>query len=259
MSRFENVRGVLLDIDGTLLADAVAIPGAADAIARLRAARLPFRLFTNTSRRSRRAIADVLRAAGLSVDPDEILTPAALARRRIAGSGRTRALLLVPDEARADLDGVTAAAERPDWVVVGDLGDGFTHGRLSGAFRAIRDGAGFLALHKNRFWHDGARGWVLDAGAYVAALEYATGIEAELLGKPAPAFFRLALEDLGLQAGEVLMVGDDRRADIAGGRAAGCRTALVRTGRSEATRDGPGAEPDAVLDSIADLSLDEPA
>ena len=97
---------------------------------------------------------------------------------------------------------------------------------------------------------------MLDAGPYVAALEYATGVEAELMGKPSPALFRLALDDLGLQAADVLMVGDDREADIAGGCAAGLRTALVRTGRAEVSRPVPGADPDLVLESIADLLTD---
>ena len=144
-------------------------------------------------------------------------------------------------------------------MVVGDLGDRFTPERLNTAFRLIRQGASFLALHRNRFWHDGDRGWVLDVGPYVAALEYATGIEAELMGKPSPALFRLALDDLGLQAAGVLMVGDDREADIAGGHAAGLRTALVRTGRAAESRPVPGSDPDLVLASIADLLADRPA
>lgn len=256
MSTPSDPTGLLIDIDGTLLSDERAIPGADAALARIRAAHLPFRLLTNTSRRSRGTIAEVLRGAGLHVEPDEILTPAALARRRIMDSGRMGAHLLLPEEARIDLAGVREENERPDWVVVGDLGDGFTHARLNTAFRLIRQGASFLALHRNRFWHDGDRGWVLDAGPYVAALEYATGIDAELMGKPSPDLFRLALDDLGLMPAGVLMVGDDREADIAGGRAAGLMTALVRTGRAAESVPSSGADPDIIFESIADLLAD---
>lgn len=248
-------RGYLIDIDGTLLADDLPIRGAAETMARLRDAGLPFRLLTNTTRRPRRAIAAVLEAAGLGVTVPEILTPALLARRLILDSERKGAVLLVPSEVFVDFTGVRHDAERPSWVVLGDLGRGFTWERLNGAFRFLRDGATLLALHKNRSWFAGKDGLVLDAGAFVAALEYATGCRAIVVGKPSAEFFRLALEDLGLPAREVVVVGDDPETDIAGGAAAGCRTALVRTGKAIEGRPASRGKkrPDRVIDSIADL------
>lgn len=249
-----NIHGYLLDIDGTLLSDDRAIPGASETLSWLRAKGLPFRLLTNTTRRSRRAIAAALGAAGIAAVVPEILTPALLARRLILDSGRTRAALLIPPEARADLDGVLEDDQRPDWVVLGDLGRGFTWRRLNEAFRCLRAGASLLALHKNRFWFAGADGWVLDAGAFVAALEYATGSRAVLVGKPSADFFRLALEEIGLPASKVAVVGDDADTDVAGGAAAGCRTVLVRTGAFQAgPRPAAPPGPDRVIDSIADL------
>jgi ribonucleotide monophosphatase NagD (HAD superfamily) len=111
-------------------------------------------------------------------------------------------------------------------------------------------------LHKNRFWHAGEeRGWVLDAGPFVAALEYAAGVEAEIVGKPSGAFYELALADIGLPAGEVLVVGDDVVNDVRGGASAGCRTALVRTGKfEEGAAARAGVRPDLMLDSMADLA-----
>jgi HAD superfamily hydrolase (TIGR01458 family) len=248
------VRGVLLDIDGTLLAGDREIPGAAAVLDRLRAAGVPFRLATNTSRRSRNAIALALRAAGFRVEAHEILTPAVQARRHILDSGRIRAALLVTEDTRADLSGVEPDDEHPAWMVLGDLGPGFTYERMNAAFRCLRQGAGFLALHRNRFWHAGDLGWVLDVGAYVAALECASGIRAELMGKPSVDFFHLALADLGLPAGEVLVVGDDPETDVAGGAAAGCRTAWVRTGHQAGNGPGDaGPRPDILLDSVAGL------
>ena len=247
-------RGYLIDIDGTLLADDLPIRGAAATLVRLRAAGLPFRLLTNTTRRPRRAIAAVLEAAGLGATAPEILTPALLARRLILDSDRKRAALLVPSEVFVDFAGVLHDEERPSWVVLGDLGRGFTWERLNGAFRFLRDGATLLALHKNRSWFAGKDGLVLDAGAFVAALEYATGCRAIVVGKPSTDFFRLALEDLGMPAGDVMVVGDDPETDIAGGAGAGCRTALVLTGKAAGTRPAiRGKRPERVIDSIADL------
>ncbi len=248
-------RGLLFDIDGTLLVHDQAVPGAAELLADCRRRGVPFRLLTNTTRRARATTAAVLRDAGLAVDDAEVLQPAVLARRLILDSQHTRTGLLVPDDLRADLAGVEEDARAPDWVVVADVGERFDYARLNQAFRWLRAGARLLALHKNPCWQPSAeQGWVLDAGAFVAALEYGAGVTAEVVGKPSAAFFRLALEDLGLPARDVLVVGDDVTSDARGGAAAGCRAALVKTGKFRGTREElAGLRPDLVLDSIADL------
>ena len=210
---------------------------------------------TNTTRRPRAAVAEALRRAGLPLENGEILSPASLARRRILESGRTSAALLVPDESRADFEGVRVDEERPDWVVIGDLGPAFTWERLNLAFRGLRQGARLLALHKNRSWHPVPGEPVLDAGPFVAALEYACAISAEVVGKPSPAFFQLALREMGLAPGEVLVVGDDPETDGAGGRAAGCRVAMVRTGKFT----GSDADRVMIVDEKGPVHVDENA
>jgi phospholysine phosphohistidine inorganic pyrophosphate phosphatase len=254
LARVPGIRGILFDVDGTLLQNDRPIRGAPEMLDRLRALSLPFRLTTNTSRRPRSAIASVLRRGGFRVEDPEVLAPCVLARRRILESGRTRAAFLLPAAAREDFVGVVEDESRPDWVVVGDLGRDFTWERLNRAYHWIRGGAGLLALHKNRVWDNGLDGIVLDAGPFVEALEYAAEVTAEVVGKPSRAFFDLALADLGLPAGGALVVGDDLEADCAGGAAAGLKTALVLTGKSrrEEAERSP-ARPDLVLDSVAAL------
>ncbi|HXI01638.1 MAG TPA: HAD hydrolase-like protein, partial [Candidatus Saccharimonadales bacterium] len=183
----------------------------------------------------------------------EILVPASLAASRIRASGRRRTHLLVPAECLEDLGGIEPTEGEADWVVVGDMGPGFTFDRLNRAFHALRAGAGLLALHRGRFWRSDAGQIVLDAGPFVAALEYAAGVEAELVGKPARPFFDLAVADLGLDRGSVLVVGDDLENDVAGGARAGLLTARVRTGVPDAARPGVAERPDLDLGSIADL------
>lgn len=261
--KISGIRGVLIDVDGTLLAGDAAIPGAADALRHLRSRGMPFRLATNTTRRPRAAIAAVLQRAGIDVAPEEIVIPSSLACLRIVRSGLRRAALLIPETAKVDLPGVEEVDTSPDWVVVGDLGRGFTFDLLNRAFSWLGSGTPgqtrLLALHKNRYWHAGDEGLVLDAGPFVAALEYATGVEAEIVGKPSPAFFELALADLGIgelsmRAADVLCVGDSLPNDCLGAAAIGCRTALVKTGifDSDALAQAP-AKPDYVLESIAQL------
>lgn len=249
----DGIRGALVDVDGTLLHGDAAIPGAAEALARLRSRSIRLRLVTNTTRRSRAAVASTLRRVGIDVADEEVLLPAVLARARILESRRVRAALLVPEEAKGDFAGVVRDLESPDWVVVGDLGPEFTFEVMNRAFRALKNGAALLALHKNPFWHAGERGFVIDAGAFVAGLEYAVGIAAEVVGKPAAPFFRMCLRDIDLPAAEVVVVGDDPVNDAAGGAAAGCRTILVRTGKLTGTRDEERLPADLVLPSVAQL------
>jgi len=256
VSGIEGVCGVLLDVDGTLLVHDRAVPGAAACLKRLSAQGIAWCVTTNTTRRPRRLVADVLRREGLDVDHERILIPAVLARQAIVESGRRRALLLVADEAREDFDGVNEVEHSPDWVVIGDLGHDFTWDRVNQAFRGLRDGAGFLALQKNPWWDAGDGGPQIDAGAFVAALEFASGVEARVLGKPSRSFFEVACEMLGVDARRVLVVGDDAFTDGRGAGGAGCRIALVRTGKfSQAALREAGIAPSAVLDSIADLFL----
>ena len=122
-------------------------------------------------------------------------------------------------------------------MLVGNLGEGFTYGRLDAAFRHLVAGAELIALSKNRYWQTAGGGLSLDAGPFVAALEYASGKRSTCVGKPERAFFELALENLGLPAETVAMVGDDPELDIRGAQAAGLRGILVETGRYR-----PGAE-----------------
>ena len=254
MSWIEGIGGALIDVDGTLLSGDRAIPGTAEALGRLRERGIDYRLMTNTTRRSRSEQARALGAEGFEVEEREILMPAALARRRIMASDRADSFLLVPSAALPDFEGVPSNETDPAWVVLADLGPRFEWERFNRAFRCLMRGATLLALQKNPYWDPGD-GPQLDAGAFVAGLEFATGIDAVLIGKPSRDFFELALEDLQLPAEAVLVIGDDPLNDARGGAGAGCRTALVRTGKFQGEADlGPdGFRPDLVLDSLADL------
>lgn len=108
-------------------------------------------------------------------------------------------------------------------------------------------------MHKNRFWQT-EHGLQLDIGAFIHGLEYASGSEAVIIGKPSPAFFQMALDDMGLNKNEVLMIGDDIDSDVGGAQEAGLHGVLVRIGKYRKTyADASAIKPDYVIDSIADL------
>jgi HAD superfamily hydrolase (TIGR01458 family) len=249
----ERIEGLLLDLSGVVYVQDEAVPGAAETLTELRAADLSIRLVTNTTMRPRRSILERLERLGIEADASELLTPATLAARRCKEAGYGSVALVVLDELREDLEGVPEGDGKVDAVIVGDLGDGWDYEVLNGAFRRLMDGAELIALQKNRYWET-AEGLSLDAGPFVSALEYATGREAEVVGKPSESFFELALSDLGVSADHAAMVGDDVEADVGGAMDAGLAGVLVRTGkyREELVRES-GIEPTATVDSIADV------
>jgi phospholysine phosphohistidine inorganic pyrophosphate phosphatase len=253
MAALEGAEGLLLDLSGVIYVQDEAVPGAAEALERFRSNGLPLRLVTNTTMRPRRSILERLERLGIEADPDELITPASLARRRCEEAGYDSVSLVVLDELREDLEGLERQGDSVDAVIVGDLGEGWDYEILNRAFRELMEGAELIALQKNRYWET-ADGLSLDAGPFVASLEYATGREAEVMGKPSPAFFELALGELGVSAEQAAMVGDDVEADVGGAIDEGLSGILVRTGkyREDLVRES-GVEPTATVDSIADV------
>ena len=223
------IKGVMLDLSGVLYSGDAALPGAAEAVARLRDGGLPVRFLTNSTRTPRRGLIEKLRGFGIEVAPGELFTPAGAALDLIRREGWTPHLLVHPDleEDFADCPAGDTVA-----VVVGDAGRGFTYDRLNAAFRHLAEGAPFLALAANRVFRDADGKLSMDAGAFVRALEYASGAEARLLGKPAPEFFRAAADSMGCALTDTAMVGDDAESDVAGALSAGVgRALLVQTGK----------------------------
>jgi HAD superfamily hydrolase (TIGR01458 family) len=245
-------RAVLLDLDGVLYVERQPVPGAAAAVDELRAGGLALRFVTNTTAHSRRQTLEKLRGLGFGVDEPELVTPAVLAVQRCRDRGHRRVALLMQDEVKEEFDELEEGDE-PDAVIVGDLGERFGYDVLNRAFRQLLAGAELIALQKNRYWlrEDGL---CLDVGPFVAALEYAAGCEAYVVGKPADGFFRHVLEGLGAGPGDAVMVGDDIESDIGGALRAGLTAVLVRTGKHhEPAVVASGIEPTATVDSIADL------
>jgi len=249
------IEGLLIDLDGTVYLGRELIPDSDEAIDRVRASDVPLLFTTNTSRMSRSDIALSLRSMGLGVDPSEIFSAPVAAARWLRDEGVRRIHLLVADSTREDFEGFEITDDRPDAVLVGDLGADFTFERLNSAFRSLRAGARLVAIHRNRFWLT-EQGPTLDAGPFVAGLEYASRQQATLVGKPSPAFFDAASSLLGIHRDGLAVVGDDLETDVRGGRAAGLMTIQVRTGKfDQALLDEapPEERPDHIIDSLADV------
>lgn len=263
----------LFDLDGTLYQGNAAIPGAVELIQRLNSKGTPYRFLTNTTSKPRSAIVTRLRGYGFPVENDEVFT-ALLAGAELARSlGCQRLMPLVRSEALEDLKGFellggTAVWSRspvghrgpnfgPDAVIVGDLAEDWSFDLLQQGFTALQAGARLIALSRDRYWMT-ERGLTLDAGPFVAALEYAAEVESLIAGKPSVAFFEGAVQSMNLPAGiprhEIVMVGDDLRGDIEGAQRAGYAAYLVKTGKyQEEQLPSSGITPDRVLESVAGL------
>jgi HAD superfamily hydrolase (TIGR01458 family) len=253
MANLDGIDAVLLDLDGVLYVEGELLPGADEAVKRLRGAGMALRFVTNTTANSRSQTLDKLRGFGIELEEDELVTPAALARRHCEDAGHRTVALIMNDDVKADFEGLEEANADVDAVIVGDLGEQFGFRILNQAFRLVMDGAELVALQKNRFWLT-ADGLSLDAGPFVAAIEYATGKDAFVVGKPSARLFEIVLADLGAARDSVAMVGDDIETDIGGALDAGIAAVLVRTGkyRGDFVRDS-GIEPTATIDSVVEL------
>lgn len=240
-------KGILIDLAGVLHNGDEAVPGAVDALRVLRASGLPLRFLTNTTRSPRQRIVASLRQMGFAVEPDEIQT-AVLATRSLVEQRRLHPHYLIHPDIRHEIGRSHAD---PDAVVLGDAGHEFSFEALNRVFRLLMEGMPFIVMARNRYFRE-KDGLSLDMGAFVTGLEFSSGRQAEVVGKPAHPFFLSAVGDLGIAPEQAVLIGDDLADDIGGAQAAGIAGVLVRTGKFR-----PGDEaharvkPDAVVDDFA--------
>ena len=247
---------ILIDIDGVLSVSSEPLPGATGAVRRLREAGHRLRFLSNNTTCPRARLAEEMRGNGFDIDEKELQTPPRAAARALAGR---RVLALTMSAIVEDLEGVQLVGENADAVLLGgadetdESGRVFSYMNLARAFAELESGAELYCLHRNRWWQT-KHGPRLDAGAFVAGLEFAAQTHATVLGKPSSSFFAWALEALDSDPGQALMVGDDMESDIRGAQLHGIRTALVRTGKFRPDAfERSGLHPTVLLSSIADL------
>jgi HAD superfamily hydrolase (TIGR01458 family) len=251
-----SMAAILLDVDGVLEVSGSPLPGAPEAVARLREDGHRLRFVSNSTTRSRASLADEIRSFGIELEDRELQTTGAAAARALRGR---RVLALTMAGIVEDLEGVELVGEQADAVLVGGADESpetnrvFSYMNLARAFAELDAGAELFCLHRNRWWQT-SRGPLLDSGAFVVGLEFAADVVATVLGKPSPAYFGAALEALDADPDRAWIVGDDLEIDVAGGQQAGLHTVLVRTGKfreDELARSR--VMPDVVLDSLAAL------
>ena len=250
-----EVHSWLMDMDGVLVHEEQAIPGAADFLALLRERRAPFLVLTNNSIYTPRDLAARLRASGLDV-PEESIWTSALATARFLEDQRPGGSAYVVGEVglttALHTAGYTLTDRDPDYVVLGETRT-YSFERITRAIRLVANGARFIATNPDATGPS-PDGPLPATGSVAALISRATGVEPYYVGKPNPLMMRSALNAIDAHSETTAMIGDRMDTDVVSGLEAGLETILVLTGvtqREDAERHPFRAS--RVLDSIADL------
>lgn len=238
---FPDCQAVFFDLSGVLYEGDDVIPGAVEAVRAAIDQRLTVRFVTNTATKSSGDILAKLQRLGFPVEEDQLFT-APMAARALAREKNLRPYALVHPAIQPMFDDLTGDA--PNCVIVGDAREGLHYASLNRAFQLLMDGATLIGIGRNQYFSSGGE-LMLDAGAFIQALEYAAGVEAIIMGKPGAAFFAQVVASTGHEAQDCLMIGDDAQGDVLGALNAGLRACQVRTGKFRP--DDAAQLPDEVL------------
>ncbi|KAG1147474.1 hypothetical protein G6F37_004057 [Rhizopus arrhizus] len=227
------IKGLLIDLSGTIHIDSKVIPGAIQAIERLKASNIPFRFATNTTKVSSRQLVNKLNKLGFQIEEKDVFTSLSACRDMIQ-SKQLRPLLLMETEAEEEFEGIDR--NQPNSVVIGLAPSKFNYEKLNEAFRLITNNPDIplIAVHKAKYFADKDEQLSMGPGGFVQALEYATGKEATIAGKPTRQFFEMALQQINMldTPENVAIIGDDVHNDLGGGaKELGLQRYLVQTGK----------------------------
>ena len=246
--------GVLLDIDGPLVLGGRAMPGAADALRRLRDLEIPFVLLSNTTRVTGAQLVVELNELGLDVSREAVVSVADIAVEHLHRLHPGARVMFLGQGTPLAGARVRLVERDADIVLSGGNGPQVTFEHVNAALRELLAGARLIAMHRSLTW---ARpdGPAIDIGPTVRGLEAASGARAVVLGKPSPHAFQAAADHIGVTLAGSVMVGDDLHNDVLAAQRLGMHGVLTLTGKtSPAQLAACGRRPDHVLDSVADLS-----
>lgn len=245
------IKGVLFDLDGVFYVGNQLVSGGNETLSWLRSQGIGYRFVTNNTTLSRSALVAKLQHLGLDISENELLSANFAGVLQLQKMGLNRCRLILAEAAQADYP--PSIDEKPEAIVIGDIGNEWDYDLLNSLMNQILEGAELIALHKGRYFQT-EKGLMLDSGAFVAALEHATAKKAHVVGKPNPAFFEMGSALLDASTNELVMVGDDLINDIEGAQNTGYHAVLVQTGKyRKAIVEQSEIIPDGIITSVAAL------
>jgi HAD superfamily hydrolase (TIGR01458 family) len=253
MKMHNAINGVMFDLDGVLYVEDQIIDGAVETLRFVQERSIPHRFVTNTSTKSRQAISRKLQTMGIPAQREDIFSAPYAASIYLRQRQPRSCYFVVADDVMEEFKEFPVSETDPEVVVIGDIGRVWNYDLVNQIFQLVMKGSELIALHKGKYWQT-PQGLRVDIGVYIAGLEYVTGVQATIIGKPSPAFFESAVEEMGVPGEGIVMLGDDIESDVGGAQRCGIRGFLVRTGKFRPeTMAASSITPDAVLGSIVDL------
>ena len=248
----DQIKGLFIDIDGVLIEDNRAIKGVVDTLNHLRG-KYKIRLLTNTTTKTVKEIHQLLIQLGFIIEKKEIITAPVAAKIILKKKDITTIYPVVNKQILPDFTEFTVDKNKPEAIIIGDIGTNWDFNSLNKLFKYMMEGAELIALHKSKFWK--RKGELqLDIGMFVEGLEYATGKNATVIGKPNSSFFDAALQSIDLPKQEIIMIGDDIDGDIGGAQNFGIKAFLVKTGKyNENFVSASTVKPDKIIPSFNSL------
>ena len=248
-----SIKAFLFDLDGVFYVDNQLIDGGNETLRYLRDLKIPFRFITNNTTDSRNNLTSKLIQLGLEVKKEEIISANYAGVLLIKQLNLKNCKLILRPEAQEDYFDLNQNDNPVEAIVVGDIGSDWNHNLMNELLHDLLNGAELVALHKGRYF-ESEGGLTIDAGAFVAGLEYASGVTARVVGKPNPTFFELASTHFNCKPEQIVLVGDDFINDIEGGHTMGYLTIMVKTGKyREALAKKAKVQPHYFLSSINEL------
>ena len=249
---------ILFDLDGVFYQGNKPIEGSSDVYEWVKNEKIDHLFVTNTTSSSRSAIVSKLAKFNIYTSKEHILTPiVAMVHWLRNHPAKHKIALYLAETTQSEFSDLLPEENKHETVsdvIIGDLAEGWTYNRLNQIFRILMQHPtpNFFALGMTRYnmAEDGLR---LDVAPFIVALEYATGIQAHNMGKPAQSFFDTAVDILGGTSNTTFMIGDDIYGDVDGAQSAGLKGILVKTGKYLPGDLAQGIQPYAILDSINDL------
>ena len=253
MTKFTDVKGLLIDLEGVLYSDNKLIPGSIKVIKELRKNNLKLRFLTNTTTTPRKLIFNKLQDFDFDIKEEEIFTPV-IATKNYLRDNRVKKIALVTNvEIIEEFNDYEITQKNPEVVIMGDIYKNFKWEILDRIFKLVYlENAALIALHQNKYcMRDGKIS--LDLGPFVKAIEFSSGKKSILMGKPEKNFFDLAVKDLNISNDNILMIGDDISSDIEGSINANLKAIQVKTGKFQENDLKYPTQPDYRINSITEL------
>lgn len=240
---------ILIDFDGVVKLDNKPSPDADGFLKFLTANKIPSCIISNSTLRTGDLIKEFFSSHGIELEiPALTAFDATLA---FVKKQYKRVQVYCRDYLKHHFEGMIDE-ENPEVIVVGDIENRWNYEIVNDIFKKVFNGAKLIAMHKNKYWSPHGE-LLIDAGAFIKAIEYSSGKEATLIGKPSPIYFQSALEKIRYPAdSKFLMIGDDIETDIAGAQSCGGKGILIYTGKTKYPLINQKIKPDFEVRNLAE-------